>query len=319
MPSSHFQCAGFLAGAAVLLLGACAGDTAVRASTASAGPSKLSAEQAGGLHNLFRVTPGIYSGSMPETADDFAHLRALGVRTVISVDGSTPKVGLARGAGLRYVHIPIEYSAVTPSQTAAIARAIRDLPGPVYVHCHHCKHLGPSAAACASVAIGKLTTEQAVAFLGEAGTTPGYQGLWRSVRESRTLDTSTIDGAPGTFPEVAPLPGFVRSMAEAQDIVDMLRDSQAAGWKSPPGHPDFVAVAEAGRLEGLFRGLVAGERTRSKPEEFRSMMARAHEATVAFEATLGTERTVAGSPDGAYKALTGACAACHERYRDNTP
>jgi protein tyrosine phosphatase (PTP) superfamily phosphohydrolase (DUF442 family) len=109
---------------------------------------------AAGLHNVFPITDKFYSGSCPEGEAGFGSLRALGVRTVISVDGARPDVELARKHGLRYVHLPIGYDGVPRQQALRIARAVRDLPGPVYLHCHHGKHRGPVTASADSPSRG---------------------------------------------------------------------------------------------------------------------------------------------------------------------
>ncbi|HET6406472.1 MAG TPA: hypothetical protein VFG14_01225, partial [Chthoniobacteraceae bacterium] len=57
-----------------------------------------------GLHNAFKIDDQLYSGSSPGDEASFAELARLGVKTVISVDGSKPKLELARKHGLRYVH-----------------------------------------------------------------------------------------------------------------------------------------------------------------------------------------------------------------------
>src|SRR4051812_6205480 len=62
-----------------------------------------------GIHNLFRLSPKLYTGSVPEGEAGFRSLRALGVRTLISVDGARPDVATARRFGLLYVHLPIGY------------------------------------------------------------------------------------------------------------------------------------------------------------------------------------------------------------------
>src|SRR5579883_2265955 len=58
-----------------------------------------------GLHNVYRITDKLFSGSSPEGDEGFRSLKELGVRTVISVDGSRPDVERARKFGLRYIHI----------------------------------------------------------------------------------------------------------------------------------------------------------------------------------------------------------------------
>src|SRR5262245_25023905 len=47
------------------------------------------------LHNVFRVTTNLFSGSAPESEAAFAEIARLGVKTVLSVDGSKPSVELA--------------------------------------------------------------------------------------------------------------------------------------------------------------------------------------------------------------------------------
>src|SRR5438094_677830 len=81
--------------------------------------------------------------SSPDGDEGFHSLQQLGIKTIVSVDGARPEVDLARKYGLRYVHLPIGYDAVPREQALRIARAIRDLPGPVYIHCHHGRHRGP--------------------------------------------------------------------------------------------------------------------------------------------------------------------------------
>ena len=109
---------------------------------------------AAGLHNVFRLAPGLYSGSQPEGDAGFASLRRLGVRTVISVDGSTPDGERAERFGLRYIHLPVGYDGVPRDKAVAAAKAVRELPGPTYLHCHHGKHRGPAVAACVLLAAG---------------------------------------------------------------------------------------------------------------------------------------------------------------------
>ncbi|HQL54910.1 MAG TPA: hypothetical protein PLQ87_09400, partial [Phycisphaerae bacterium] len=175
-----------------------------------------------GLHNVLRVSDRIISGSAPETDADFEAIHRMGVRTVLSVDGATPDVARASTAGLRYVHLPVGYHGVDPVRQLEIARAIRDLPGPVYVHCHHGVHRGPAAAAVAAVELGEMTSQDAVAFLHKAGTAENYRGLYACVAAAKPATATELDAAPTDFPAIAPLPGLVAAMAQAQDAYDHL-------------------------------------------------------------------------------------------------
>src|SRR4051812_27897995 len=68
------------------------------------------------LANAHVVTAKVISGAQPEGDESFKALEDLGVRTIVSVDGAAPDVGTARRYGLRYVHLPITYSGVTPEE-----------------------------------------------------------------------------------------------------------------------------------------------------------------------------------------------------------
>ena len=90
-------------------------------------------EQAG-IHNLSEVAPGLLRGADPGGDASFALLASLGVKTIISVDGARPDVEGAAKHGIRYVHIPLEYSGVTRDQQARIARVAKEAEGGVFVH-----------------------------------------------------------------------------------------------------------------------------------------------------------------------------------------
>src|SRR5262245_41133251 len=52
------------------------------------------------IHNLFQVTPRFFSGSQPVNDLAFAELAKVGIKTIVSVDGSKPDVEMARRHGL---------------------------------------------------------------------------------------------------------------------------------------------------------------------------------------------------------------------------
>src|SRR5262245_28041450 len=148
-------------------------------SSAIAKPTEIEID---GLHNVFRVSPQIYSGSGPEDAKAFAALAKLGIKTIISVDGARPNVTAAKKAGLRYVHLPIGYGGVPNERVVQLAKALHELPGPFYIHCHHGQHRGPAAAAVAQLcADEKCTVADALMLLKSAGTDARYKGLFESI------------------------------------------------------------------------------------------------------------------------------------------
>src|SRR5689334_24070249 len=73
-------------------------------------PADLMARgEAAGVHNLAEVAPGLFRGAQPEGDAAFALLAGLGVKTLLTVDGSLPDAEGAARHGLRYVHVPVEY------------------------------------------------------------------------------------------------------------------------------------------------------------------------------------------------------------------
>src|SRR5262245_5214765 len=77
--------------------------------TAPAHSGEIQPLEVPGLHNVFRVSERVYSGSSPDGDAGFAALEKLGVKTIISVDGAKPDAEAAGRHGLRYVHLPFGY------------------------------------------------------------------------------------------------------------------------------------------------------------------------------------------------------------------
>lgn len=279
-------------------------------------PGAPASQAAGGLHNVLPLTPKVTSGSVPQTDADFAELKAMGIRTIISVDGATPDVERAHRYALRYVHLPIGYDGMTPQRRMELARAIRDLPGPIYLHCHHGMHRGPAAAAAAAITLGELTPEQGIAFLQTAGTSPNYRGLYAVVRTAVVASPDQLNATCCDFPEIAPIPGFVAAMAEAQEVYDRLALIRDAGWCTPAEHPDLVPLAEAGRLEGLLRAMLDDPETAEHPAGFAAHLAEARELAQELEDGLSIHAPQPELTAGLAQ-IGRSCKECHTQYRDN--
>jgi protein tyrosine phosphatase (PTP) superfamily phosphohydrolase (DUF442 family) len=125
-----------------------------------------------GIENAFRLSPRLYSGGEPQGEGAFKALKALGVKTIISVDGARPDVETARKFGIRYVHLPVGYHGVPREQAVRLVQVTKTLPSPVFIHCHHGKHRGPTAAAVCGIATEGWSKEEAVKWMKQAGTSP---------------------------------------------------------------------------------------------------------------------------------------------------
>lgn len=281
--------------------------------------SDLSAREYPGIHNAVAYHDGFVSGSQPEGERGFDSLKAMGIVTIISVDGAVPEVEKAKARGMRYIHLPIGYNGFDESRRIELTRATRDAiaKGPVYIHCHHGKHRSAGAAAVIAAGLGWMTPDEGVARMKVSGTAPNYTGLFACASGAGLLAVSTLDSISGEFPSVSRPASFVQGMIEVDHAFEHLKAIERAGWTTPQDHPDLVPAAEAGRLADVLRVLTESERAaRATPE-----LGKFLHQTSAESQTLEDLLTGAPSPDtkalSAQLTLIGAsCKDCHAKYRD---
>ncbi len=274
------------------------------------------------LPNAIRLHEKVISGGLPEGEPAFAEMQRLGIKTVISVDGAKPDVPLAKKYGLRYVHLPHGYDGVPEQRGQELARAIRDLPGPIYVHCHHGKHRSPAAAVVGCVTAGLLPAEQATALLKFAGTSHNYKGLYETAEAARRLDDALLDALQADFPETAKLPPFQQAMVALEHTHDHLKLIASAGWKTPADHPALEPAHEALLLREHFTEMLRGEIVRQQPERFGDYLRTSEQAGIDLETALlawhdaGQPLPVPDDITLAFERVTKDCKSCHEMFRD---
>ncbi len=264
-------------------------------------------------------TGPLYNGSEPDTDAAFDALAALGVLTIISVDGAKPDEDRAAARGMRYVHLPIGYDGVNEADRVQIAAAVRDLPGPIYIHCHHGKHRSPAAAAAALVSLGNITTNRANSMLEFAGTSEAYTGLWRDVAACTPLADDELDAIDtASLPAHAEPTGQVEAMVAIDRAFDNLKAIARAGWRVPADHPDLVPAAEAGRLADLFRVLIDHEETAGYPADFGEMLRSSTDHATVLEAVLKSALVEdhAETATASFTAIRNDCKSCHQAHRN---
>lgn len=271
-----------------------------------------------GLHNVVAYHDGCYSGSVPEGDAGFDTLAAMGVRTIISVDGAAPDVEAARARGIRYIHLPIGYNGFDEQRKLQLVRATRDAmrDGPVYIHCHHGKHRSAGAAGAVVASLGWATPEQMIERMKVSGTAPGYKGLYACTANAVALSAAAIDAVPADFPEVSRPTGFVKAMVETDEVFEHLKAIEAAGWTVPADHPDLVPVAEAGRLADLFRVMAEGERARREGPEFLALLNENGARAQTLEDMLEAGEKDAAKLSAQFKLVAASCKDCHVKFRD---
>jgi hypothetical protein len=215
---------------------------------------------------------------------------------------------------MRYVHLPFGYDGCPAPRALEITRAVRDLPGPMYLHCHHGKHRSAAAAALVHIALDGASNAEGVAFMRQAGTDPAYTGLYGEVASFRRPTAAQIDRAPDRFPEVSPLPTLAESMVQIDARFTALQQCCQEGWRAPSGHPDAEPAHEALQLRELFHELLRTGAVAARPADFRTWMNGAESAAAGVEAALRAGDDIAA---GAELDRAGAeCTACHARYRN---
>jgi len=276
-------------------------------------PKKLEAKA---LPNAIHLTEKVISGGQPAGEAGFAELEKLGVKTVVSVDGAKPDVATAKKHGLRYVHLPHGYDGVPNERLLDLAKAVRDLPGPVYIHCHHGKHRSPAAAAAACESLGLLTTDEALAVLKLAGTNPGYRGLFRTIEEAKPQAAKTLDEWRSDFLETVDVPPMAEAMVGVEHTHDHLKQVAAAGWKAPPDHPDIDPPHEALLLMEHFTELLRTDKVNGQAKAFVEIMRRSEADAAALEQALRNGDVAPKELTAIFDRITADCAACHTTFRD---
>ena len=269
------------------------------------------------LHNLYNLNWKMYSGSGPETEEGFRELQKLYITTIISVDGATPDVATAEKYGIRYMHIPVGYDGISNETAYKLARAVQTSPGSVYIHCHHGKHRGPAAAAAIELCLNPdFTPEQAETWLKLAGTDPKYRGLINLPRTLVRPSAEELNRIPADFPKAATVPDLTRHMVGIDERWDHLKLVKAAGWKTPPSHPDVDPAHEALQLKENYREATRLTASSKKGEAFLTMMIEAEASASELEKHLRTKPIPADAAAKAFARNQALCASCHERFRD---
>jgi protein tyrosine phosphatase (PTP) superfamily phosphohydrolase (DUF442 family) len=225
------------------------------------------------LHNVVHLSDNIISGGEPLTQAALQRVAGMGVKTILSVDGKIPDVATAEGLGMRYVHVPIQYSGLSDQEVADIAKTFQELEPPFYVHCFHGKHRGPAGAAVGRLVLDGASREQTLAEMRQwCGTSKKYEGLYRdiAVKPMPTADESARHDFD--FPSTHPFDGTRKamvSMARHWDNTVLLGDRD---WQPDPAQPDLDAMNEAAKLHDLFVALTSDSAFGEEPDDYQEWM-----------------------------------------------
>jgi protein tyrosine phosphatase (PTP) superfamily phosphohydrolase (DUF442 family) len=292
-------------------------DAALRVELPQAAP-----EESPGLHNVFRLSDNIVSGSEPEGEAALQKIAAMGVKTVLSVDGKAPDHDIAAKYGLRYVHVPIRYRGIEPDEIQAIAKTFQELEGPFYVHCFHGKHRGPAAAAVGRVVLDGATRDQAIAEMRQwCGTSSKYEGLYATIAFGDLPSAAESAAYQFDFAPVHTFRGFRSAMVDLARSWDTVEALSKREWAPDPSHPDASARNEAAKMVDIYEQSAAMDECRSAADDFRGWLdasltssKRLADALRAFEQGDKAAGEAAKQEVASLKKL---CSSCHGTYRNS--
>ena len=267
-----------------------------------------------GLKRFRQWSPTLYQGAQPQGDVAFKNLAAMGVKTVISVDGAIPDLESAHKYGLKYAHIPMGYDGVPEDVAVQVLRAYRDAAGPVFVHCHHGKHRGPAAMMTLRIGIDGISNEQAIGEMKMSKTSPHYEGLYGDIGKFRKLTDAQFAKAPESIPEKVVPDGLLATMVDVNLRWDNLRLSRSADWGVPPESPDVSPPHEARMMWELYRESLRAGHGKEHGEKFLALYRAGESSAIELENALR-----AGDKQKAeqhYQVLKANCKACHSSYRD---
>jgi protein tyrosine phosphatase (PTP) superfamily phosphohydrolase (DUF442 family) len=285
----------------------------------NAKPEKLVAQH---LPNPVRVHEKVISGGLPEGDAAFAELAALGVKTVISVDGAKPDVAAAEKHGLRYVHLPHGYDGIPDERAALLAKAVRDLPGPIYIHCHHGKHRSPAAAVVGCIGAGLITEDSALAVLELAGTSPNYRGLYQAAEDTQRIDKAKLDALPNDFPATVDPSPLAEAMVHLELTHDHIQALAANNWQMIATKPDLDAAHEALLLREHYTEMLRTDEVLAQDAEFVARMREGETLAQTLETELaawsknGRKNPVTAEAGIVLERVSQNCKACHQQFRD---
>lgn len=188
---------------------------------------------------VVRASESIGVGPSLHEQADYDRLAKSGYRSILSVDGSPPKVAAASRAELTVVHVPIGYNAIDSTEAALLSRAWEFLPKPVYVHCQHGRIRGPAVAGL-FLAWSDAKSEDVAELLDRCEFDNSYASLRNSLSQRRPP------------PSKAPL----KSVSDVSELTHAMISLEAAFKRmkqTTEGESQLLwkqAISEVGRAGG---------------------------------------------------------------------
>jgi tyrosine-protein phosphatase SIW14 len=154
-----------------------------------------------GLPNFARVSDGLYRGAQP-TAEGFAELKKMGVKTIVNLRSAHSDTELLEGLGLNYVAISFKPWHPEEEDIFEFLKVVAD-PGnrPVFVHCQHGADRTGTMVAIYRVAVEGWDMREAMEEMPNFG----FHSIWDDLKEYLLgLDPKNLAEAAKSFESPPP-------------------------------------------------------------------------------------------------------------------
>ena len=276
------------------------------------------------LPNAVQIHSKVITGGLPADDDAFKELADLGVKTIISVDGAKPDVAAAQKHGLRYVHLPHGYDGISDERAKQLAKAVNELDGPIYIHCHHGKHRSPVAGAVACVGAGLILPKQSREILELAGTSGDYAGLFKSAENAHEFEKSLLANLDTEFMPSVQVPPMAQAMVDLEKSFHHLQLLSINQWRPMTVHPDIIPAHEALILREHFTELHRTPETKSYGSQFLDLLQSSESSAKEIQNHLKSIEQLGDTQrsqtvkliDSHLMSIKTDCSACHMAFRN---
>jgi protein tyrosine phosphatase (PTP) superfamily phosphohydrolase (DUF442 family) len=191
------------------------------------------------LPSAFRFSDKLITGASPDSDDCYEALQELGVKTIISVDGEFPDETRAEKYGMKYIHLPIPYKEVPKERALELAKAVRDMPGPIFMHCACGRLRSPAAAGVVSVILGSMSKMDAWNALVQAKSPGNYVRMYQCTQEFEKVDPVVLDNLRPEFKAKADVARITTRMDDMYKPWSRLDEARRLGWQIPETRKDL--------------------------------------------------------------------------------
>jgi len=158
-----------------------------------------------GILNFAKISDALWRGGQP-TAESFAKLKAMGVRTVVSLRTFNTDRRLLKGLGLKYLHISFKAWHPETEDILEFLKTVEDPANqPVFVHCKWGTDRSGMMTAAYRIVLEGWSKEQALQEMHAMGFNEGWDSISDYVER---LDAAAIKerlrDAPAPALEVVP-------------------------------------------------------------------------------------------------------------------